>query len=152
MIKLLRQHAFSSHLLVISQLCGVVLCCYPVAWQNLGSKYWLLLCLFGAMSGITTLCYNKIGNFSIYPEVKSTAYLITIGPYKYVRHPMYSSLIIMMVGIAFYNQHWVNFLGVGLVLFAVMSKANMEEKLLLIKFPEYHSYQEHTYRFIPYVY
>ena len=104
------------------------------------------------MSGINTLCYNKIGNFSIYPEVKSNALLITTGPYKYVRHPMYTSLVIMMVGIALYNQHWINFSGVGLVIVAVISKANMEENLLHIKFPNYHSYQEHTYRFIPYVY
>ncbi len=110
------------------------------------------MCLIGAALGITTLCYNKIGNFSIYPEVKTNAHLITTGPYHYVRHPMYTSLIIMMVGIAFYNQHWLNFLGIGIVLFAVISKANMEEKLLLIKFPEYSSYQKQADRFIPYIY
>ncbi len=99
-----------------------------------------------------TLCYNKIGNFSVYPEVKNEATLITIGPYHYVRHPMYSSLIVMMIGIALYNYHWLNAFGVVMVAVAVIKKANKEEKLLLIRFPEYANYQQESQRFLPYLY
>ncbi|MFK7816490.1 MAG: isoprenylcysteine carboxylmethyltransferase family protein [Gammaproteobacteria bacterium] len=131
---------------------GIATCCYPVGLQNSGSIYWLVLCALGAILGVLTLCYNKIGNFSVYPEIKSKAILITIGPYRYIRHPMYTSLIIMMCGIALYNYHWLNAVGVILVLSAVINKANIEEKLLLIRFTGYANYQRKSHRFLPFIY
>ena len=152
MINFLRQHSIKSHILVGLQLCGLALCCYPVGLKNSGSVYWLSACALGAVLGIHTLCYNKIGNFSIYPELKKHAALITSGPYRYIRHPMYTSLIIMMIGIAFYNYHWINAIGVIMVVFAVISKANSEEKILLMEFDLYTEYQQKTHRFIPNIY
>ncbi len=139
-------------MLVIMQLSGVALSCFPVGLKNMGSIYWLLLCVLGTASGITTLFYNKIGNFSMYPELKPRANLITTGPYQYIRHPMYVSLVIMMIGIALYNFHWLNGLGLVLVSLAVVSKACIEEKLLQMHFPKFAAYQQQTNRFIPYVY
>lgn len=133
-------------------MCGLIICCYPVGLKNSGSIFWLLLCVFGAILGLLTLCYNKIGNFSVYPEVKEKATLITNGPYRYIRHPMYTSLIVMMIGIALYNYHWLNAVGVVMVIFAVINKANIEEKLLLMKFARYAEFQRNTYRFIPFTY
>lgn len=133
-------------------MCGIALCCFPIGLQNLGSIYWLVLCALGSILGVLTLCYNKIGNFSVYPEIKKQAILITTGPYRYVRHPMYTSLIIMMIGIALYNYHWLNVVGVVMVVGAVINKANSEEKLLLMKFPEYANYQQKTLRFLPYIF
>jgi protein-S-isoprenylcysteine O-methyltransferase Ste14 len=134
------------------QMCGIALCCYPVGFQNSGSMYWLILCLLGAVLGVLTLGFNKIGNFSVYPEIKPQADLITIGPYRYIRHPMYTSLIVMMCGIALYNFHWINAVGLMLVVVAVISKANVEEKLLLMRFPGYTNYQRISRRFVPYLY
>lgn len=134
------------------QMSGIAICCYPVGLQNSGNIYWLFFCALGAILGVLTLCYNKIGNFSVYPEIKSKAMLITIGPYRYIRHPMYTSLIVMMCGIALYNYHWLNAVGVILVFIAVINKANIEEKLLLIRFTDYEAYQRKSHKFIPYFY
>lgn len=134
------------------QMGGIALCCYPVGLQNSGSIYWLVLCALGATLGVLTLCYNKIGNFSVYPEIKNCAVLITNGPYRHIRHPMYTSLMVMMCGIALYNYHWLNAVGVILVIVAVINKANIEEKLLLIRFAEYANYQHKSHRFLPYLY
>ncbi|MEM7401763.1 MAG: isoprenylcysteine carboxylmethyltransferase family protein [Pseudomonadota bacterium] len=147
-----RQHSFKNHLLVCLQFSGISLSCYPVGLKNNGHILWLVLCAIGAAIGIWALCFNKVGNFSVYPEIKTHAKLITNGPYKFIRHPMYSALIIMMIGIALYNFHLMNLFGVTMVIFAVISKANEEEKLLLIKFPEYDKYQSSTKRFFPYIY
>lgn len=134
------------------QMCDIVLCCYPVGLQNSGNLYALVLCTLGAILGILTLCYNKIGNFSVYPEIKNQTILITDVPYQYIRHPMYTSLIVMMCGVALYNYHWLNAVGVILVVVAVINKANIEEKLLLMRFAEYANYKFKTHRFLPYIY
>lgn len=131
---------------------GIALCCYPIGWQNLGSIYWLILCATGATLGLYTLCHNKIGNFSVYPEIKQQAKLITTGPYQYIRHPMYTSLIVMMIGVSIYNYHWINMLGLGMVFVAVVLKANTEERLLVNQFLDYPAYQQQTQRFIPFIY
>lgn len=145
-------HAISSHILVALQMTGITLCCYPVGMQNLGSIYWLVLCAIGAALGVLTLCYNKIGNFSVYPEIKQHATLIISGPYGYIRHPMYTSLMLMMSGIVLYNFHWLNSIGIVMVLHAIINKANKEEKLLLMRFAKYNEYQQKTHRFLPYIY
>ncbi|QMU62287.1 MAG: isoprenylcysteine carboxylmethyltransferase family protein [Gammaproteobacteria bacterium] len=148
----LAHYPISSHLLVIIQMTGIAFCCYPVGLLNAGKIYWLIFCVFGAILGIHTLCYNKIGNFSVYPEIKHQATLITTGPYRYIRHPMYTSLIAMMLGITLYNFHWVNAVGLVMVMSSVIKKANKEEKLLLMRFVEYLNYQRKSYRFLPYIY
>ena len=58
----------------------------------------------------------------------------------------------MMIGIALYNFHWLNAVGVMMVIFAVINKANKEEELLLIKFATYAEYQRKSHRFLPYIY
>jgi protein-S-isoprenylcysteine O-methyltransferase Ste14 len=62
------------------------------------------------------------------------------------------SLMIMLSGIALYNYHWLNSIGVVMVLYAVINSANSEEKLLLMRFNEYTEYQQKTHRFLPYIY
>jgi len=138
-----------SHLQVAGQLAGLALCCYPVGLVNRGAAAWLLLCLAGSAFGLWALFHNKVGNFGIYPEPKANASLITSGPYRLVRHPMYSALLVMMSGIVGYNGHILNLLGLVLVAGAVVSKALREEALLSHRFPEYARYAHDTPRFFP---
>jgi protein-S-isoprenylcysteine O-methyltransferase Ste14 len=141
-----------SRLLVAVQFFGILLACIPFAAQPRGSLWLLLLCVIGAGLGIATLAFNKIGNFNILPEIKSGASLITGGPYRYIRHPMYTALVVMMAGIALYNAHVVNYLGLLLVAVAVFLKAGKEERYLQMRFPQYAAYALNTRRFLPYIY
>ena len=50
----------------------------------------------GLLLGIWALRHNQLGNFNIQPKIKKDSNLITTGIYGYIRHPMYSSVIIMM--------------------------------------------------------
>ena len=124
------QKTRSSHLLVTGQLGCITLCCYPQGWQNLGSSWWLVLCVAGALLGVVVLFYNRPGNFSIYPEVREGAALITKGPYRWMRHPMYTALIMMMIGVSGYNGHWINQVAAFILIAIVFTKASREEKLL----------------------
>jgi len=146
------QRQLRSHILVALQLIGVAISCYPVGMENRGFVTALVLCVLGGALGVYTLLHNKIGNFSVYPEPRVQAILVTSGPYRYVRHPMYVALCTMMFGIALYNGHWMNFLGGVLVTFVVLTKAGIEEQHLVRKFANYRNYADSTSRFIPKIY
>lgn len=137
----------SSHLLVIVQLLAVAACCAPFQLQ--GSPWFLLASVVGMGLGVVTLAFNRIGNFSVYPEPKQGSTLITNGPYRVVRHPMYAALALMMLGIVAYNGHWINALAWCVLLAALCAKALREERYLAKFFAGYRDYQAKTRRFVP---
>lgn len=146
------KHKLLENALVIIQLLAIILCCFPVGLISRGFAIGLLLSAIGFASGIMTLYFNRLGNFSIYPELKPNALLITNGPYKYIRHPMYASLFIMMLGITIYNFYYLNFIGLIILMPTLVAKAHIEEDLLKKHFPTYIDYMKNTKRFIPFIY
>lgn len=139
------------HFLVFAQFLGIALCFYPVGPINIEVSYYLIISVFGMLGGIATLLYNKIGNFNVYPQVKKNAELITSGPYTHIRHPMYLSLILVMLGVVLFNFHYQSIIGFSLLITAISLKIVREEKLLIKSFPEYRQYMTHTKRFVLWV-
>ncbi len=93
--------------------------------------------------------HNPPGNFNIRPEPRRGARLVTQGPYRWVRHPMYVALLLAMAGIAAEAPNGV-LLGMwGALLLVLNFKAALEERLLLQRWPEYADYRTRTARFIP---
>ena len=131
-----------SHLLVAVQLTGIVLVIYGPDDTSRGSQWMLLVGCIGFLIAMWTLFHNEIGNFGIYPEPKDNSKLVTTGPYEIVRHPMYFGLIVMMFGMAGYNNAWSNYVGFVMVGVAVFLKAHKEEILLLQTFEDYAEYQK----------
>lgn len=132
------------------QLLGILLSCWPPGFSEQGAWYLLLLGLPGGVLALWTLKVNPIGNFSAYPEPKPQARLITHGPYRFIRHPMYLSLCLMMMAIATYNGLWINALGPFLVVISVCFKASREERLLVELFGSaYQTYRQRSWRVFP---
>jgi len=77
--------------------------------------------------------------------------LVTSGPYRFVRHPIYSGLLLAVVGTALAT----NFLGlaVAVILGAYFYyAATVEERNLVAAFPTaYPAYREHTKKLIPFL-
>jgi len=75
--------------------------------------------------------------------------LVTGGPYRWVRHPMYTAVMLGMGGIAIRSGSWWScaFAAALVALFAV--KARWEERHLVAAFPGYQEYRERTGRFVP---
>ncbi len=77
---------------------------------------------------------------------------VTSGPYRYIRHPIYTSVILFAwAGIA---AHWsiLNaFFGVLLISGALI-RILCEEHLVRIRYPEYDAYASTTKRMIPYLF
>lgn len=76
--------------------------------------------------------------------------LIKKGPYRVIRHPLYSSIILMLFGGAIVYQNWVSFLMVlGIFVPFMNYRAKQEEELLMKVFPEYEGYKKEAGRFLP---
>lgn len=78
--------------------------------------------------------------------------VVSTGPYHYVRHPMYSALLLFVPGTAFLLGSWYGLL-MGLVLVGMVAvRAVLEERTLRAELQGYGAYMEHVeYRLIPHV-
>ena len=107
--------------------------------------------LIGGLFGIWALTHNRLGNFYIQPKMRENAKLVTTGIYGYIRHPMYFSVIVMMLAFVTSTPTTVEIvLFISLIVVLVL-KAKREEKLWLNHNKEYQRYKEQTKLFIPYV-
>ena len=93
----------------------------------------------------------RLGHFNVLPTIKSGAILITHGPYRYIRHPMYASLLLAGAGLLLISCSWLR-LAAFLALWLVLScKIRIEEKLLADHFPAYSSYRKHSRMLFPWL-
>ena len=78
--------------------------------------------------------------------------VVSTGPYRYVRHPMYGTTIVFIVGTTLLLGSWYGlFLGAILVAMIVF-RAIQEERVLRLELPGYEAYMARVkYRLIPYV-
>lgn len=99
--------------------------------------------------------HKQLGrNWSITLEIRQQHELISAGPYAFVRHPMYTSFLLMGLAQAFLLANWVAGLA-GLVGFAVLFflRVDKEERMMLDVFgDQYRAYMDKTKRIIPYLY
>jgi len=80
------------------------------------------------------------------------ASLITRGPYRFIRHPMYSAaLVFIWAGVASHIS--ILTLAIGMTVTVVcIGRVIVEERLLRAKYPEYQEYSRTTKALIPFVF
>jgi len=83
--------------------------------------------------------------------IEKTTELVTVGAYRYIRHPLYSSLLFLAWGVFFKQPSWIGVsLAVTATFFLTMT-AKMEEAENIRFFgAEYQSYMKQTKMFIPF--
>ena len=78
--------------------------------------------------------------------------LITRGPYAIVRHPIYTGLLIMLVGTVILYGRIAGIVALPFVLWGLWVKLRFEEQLMLKNFPDqYGAYQKRVKRIIPFI-
>ena len=102
----------------------------------------------GLCVGVWAIVAMKM-KVSVFPEANHVSVLTLSGPYKLIRHPMYTA--VLLVSLAFVNTFMSLLAWVVLVLILLI-KLHYEEKLLLEKFKEYKQYKHKTKRLIPFIY
>jgi protein-S-isoprenylcysteine O-methyltransferase Ste14 len=112
------------------------------------------LTIAGAGGALAVWAWLVMGlrRLNFLPHVRGDAELITAMPYRFVRHPMYTGLLVLCGGLIFTNySHWKT---VAWVLLAITLdlKARLEERLLVERFSAYEEYCRRTWRFVPFLY
>ena len=105
----------------------------------------ILLLLSGSILSLTVLLY--LGrSFSILPEARR---LVVTGPYRFVRHPLYATEMICMLGLVVQFMLWPAVIVFLIQLLIQLERMRIEEQLLNRTFPEYERYASNTARLIP---
>ncbi len=105
----------------------------------------------GLFFGLWALAHNRLGNFNIRPDIKHGCEMVSSGPYRFVRHPMYTSVLLMMAGV-FVSTPTLSEGLLFVLLFAVLTlKARREEHLWCGYHSGYTAYRSKTKMFIPFV-
>lgn len=142
------------HALVLLQF-GLLLGQLALAWPRLRQfdiplSGWLLSTASGLLAA-WTLAHNRLGNFNIHPEPKSDGVLVSSGPYRWIRHPMYSALLLGAAALAICSSPlaaWLNWLALAAVL---RLKAGLEEDWMQARHIGYAAYRTGNKRFLPWL-
>ena len=95
--------------------------------------------------------FSNLGN-NVTPTVatRKNAQLVTSGPYRWVRHPLYVMGLILTIGFALLAENWFIALAAILGFLLLAIRVRGEEARLIEKFgDEYRSYMKKTGRFLP---
>jgi protein-S-isoprenylcysteine O-methyltransferase Ste14 len=77
--------------------------------------------------------------------------LVTTGPYRYLRHPIYSSILLFFVAAVLSHFSLINVLLAMGAAFGAALRIHTEERLLLERYADYRQYAARTRRIIPFL-
>ncbi len=120
----------------------------PVVWRWFGVGLGLV--------GVFLLLWvhHTLGtNFSVPGVMKEHQSLVTAGPYRWVRHPMYTALFLITVVYFLISANWfIGAVWIGWIVGTVATMVRDEEAALTEKFGnEYRTYMQRTGRFLPHL-
>ncbi|MDL2405957.1 isoprenylcysteine carboxylmethyltransferase family protein [Rhizobium calliandrae] len=96
--------------------------------------------------------YHIGRNWSGVITVKQDHVLICTGPYAIVRHPIYSGLLLAIIGSALARGHIGALLAVGFMLYAILRRVRTEERWMGETFGQaYVDYKAQTPALVPFV-
>ena len=102
--------------------------------------------------GSWALSANRPGNFNIRPLPREGGHLVQHGPYRWIRHPMYSALLLGGVAAARLSGDGSTWLVLAALAVVLRIKSAVEERAMIARYPAYQDYQRHTRRFVPGLY
>ena len=130
----------------------------PFAWYQLIAWILLIASLIPLGFGVYSLqtrgkqAKNRAGNSSLFAFEKTTE-LVTTGIYKYIRHPLYSSLLLLAWGIFFKLPSLIGITLVTVTTAFLFATAKADEAECIHFFgKEYTEYMKHSKMFIPKVF
>ena len=118
----------------------------------LASPNWIWLELLGIALGAWAVGTMKPRHVHPLPQPHRDARLVTRGPYRWIRHPMYAAVLMITLALVVDQPRPARLVAWLLLAADLCAKMRYEETLLARRFPEYASYRKRTKRLIPFVY
>jgi protein-S-isoprenylcysteine O-methyltransferase Ste14 len=126
-----------------------------MAWSTLDLPVWLraLSIPLGlvVILGMAWVHQSLSKYFSGKLEIRDDHQLVKTGPYRWVRHPMYTAVIALFIAVFLLTANW--FIGLGglfMVAAVIIARTPREEAMLIETFGEaYREYMRETPRYLP---
>ncbi len=113
---------------------------------------WLGLPLGVVAVALLVQIFRALGhNFSMSLHIKERQTLATHGPYRRIRHPMYTALLIFWLSVSLLSANWfIGFTGLLGQALLMLVRTPKEERMMLQRFGDsYAEYMGRTGRFLP---
>lgn len=108
-----------------------------------------------ALAGLVVMLWARVTlgrNWSGGVVLKEDHELVTSGPYQFVRHPIYSGLLLLTLGWAVWRGRNAGFWGLAVLLLLLWMKSRAEEQLMIQHFGDkYRSYRARVKALVPYI-
>jgi protein-S-isoprenylcysteine O-methyltransferase Ste14 len=119
---------------------------------TLSLSAWRLPVIAVQVSAFALMVWARLtfGMRSFHAEATPTAGgIVTSGPYRYVRHPIYAAILLFLLTGAAAHPSPTSALFATTAVIGTSMRIAMEERLLRQRYPEYAAYAEKTARVIP---
>ena len=113
------------------------------------SVFFFLLSFILASWSVSVMMKSKL---RVTPVPAKDARLVADGPYRFIRHPMYTSVLLAVSGLLIIHFSYFRLLLAVFLLVVLLLKLNWEEKMLSEKFTDYRKYKQLTRKLIPFIY
>jgi protein-S-isoprenylcysteine O-methyltransferase Ste14 len=106
--------------------------------------------LCGAGLLLLLSAFPSIGRvIQIAPEPRANGQLVTTGIYSRFRHPIYTAIVILVIGLFLRNPTIPVAVAAALVIVFLIFKVRFEEQLLRGRHPEYAAYERRAWGLFP---
>jgi protein-S-isoprenylcysteine O-methyltransferase Ste14 len=92
----------------------------------------------------------KKSKLRILPEPSPHATLITNGPYRFIRHPMYTAILMGSAGLLIHQFTWLRLSITIALAIVLLVKLTLEERMLQQKFAAYRDYMRRSKKLLPF--
>lgn len=116
------------------------------------TKWWsIMMLVIGALIGIWSIYTLRLGNLNLTPHVREGGSLVAKGPYRFIRHPMYTGLIIIAWAFVGNFPTTLRIIFAVVLTISLVIKLHLEEQYLKLSFPLYSEYISKTKKLIPFI-
>ena len=124
---------FLTHKSIMLRYIGIIICFIAIVLFHKSLKF---------LGEQYSPCYNSV----------QPSKIITIGIYHYIRHPLYASNLLLLLGAFISSGSLIILLNLIVLFFYYLRAINLEEKYLCKIFPNYKLYKKNTNKIFPWVY
>ena len=136
-----------SRLLVLGQFGSIAVLLFGDGWL-LPWWAWSLFVLGLLVFGWAALSLGR-SNFTILPDPREGNMLSQVGIYRFLRHPMYTAVLLCGVAVSFGSPSLWRWIALGLCFIVLLVKVRYEEGLLTTRHPDYQERMKGVARLLP---